>query len=132
MSTRQMKRILFLLLLPLGAVFFLCNPRVAFAKELRAIDVVPDEEKRSSIHEVDGYAYLSEEMPISDLRGKAFANAKRQALEMAETYLRSKTKVADGKLSYDLIWSDAEGAVTVPVQKDVGIEDNKRYHVWVR
>jgi len=36
-------------------------------------DPVPDKEKRSSIHEVDGYAYLSEDKTIGQIRIQAFA-----------------------------------------------------------
>ena len=131
MHGQQLKRVVFSIL-AIMAILVLCNPLIGSAQKLRAIDVVPDEEKRSSIHEVDGYAYLSENMTISDLRAKAFANAKRQALEMAETYIRSKTKVTDGKLAYDLVWSDAEGAVSILEQKDLGVIDNNRYHVWIK
>lgn len=92
----------------------------------------PEGEKRSSIHEVDGYAYLSEDMTLSQVRSAALATAKRQALEMARTYIRSKTLVKDFEVAYDLIWTDAEGAVKVLEQKDLGIEGNTRYHVWVR
>lgn len=50
--------------------------------------VLPDQEIRSSIHSVDGYAYLSENMTLSDTRAAAFADAKRKALEMAQTYIK--------------------------------------------
>jgi len=53
--------------------------------------VVPDQEKRSCIQVVDGYAYLSENMTLAQTRAVAFA--KRQALEMAKTYIKSKTMV---------------------------------------
>lgn len=99
---------------------------------IRGLQVEPDQEKRSSIHEVDGYAYLSENMTLSQTRKAAFATAKRQALEMAKTYIKSKSKVKEGVLEYDLIWSDAEGAVSVLEQKDHGVEENKRYHVWIK
>ena len=104
----------------------------AFGQNLRAIDVVPDQEKRSCIQAVDGYAYLSENMTLAQTRTAAFANAKRQALEMARTYITSKTKVKDSVLEYDLIWADSEGAVTILEQKDHGVEDNTRYHVWIK
>jgi hypothetical protein len=32
----------------------------------------------------------------------------------------------------DLIKGTAEGAVTILEQKDFGVEDNKRYHVWIK
>jgi len=108
------------------------DPPVSCGQENRAGAVIPDEEKRSSIHEVDGYAYLSENMTLSQVRAAALATAKRQALEMARTYVTSKTHVKDFEVRYDLIWTDAEGAVKVLEQKDLGIEGNSRYHVWVR
>jgi hypothetical protein len=98
----------------------------------RRLQAVPDQEKRSSIHEVDGYAYLSENMTLAQTRKAAFTTAKRQALEMAKTYIKSKSKVKEGILEYDLIWSDVEGAVSVLEQKDHGVEENKRYHVWIK
>lgn len=92
----------------------------------------PDSEKRSSIHQVDGFAYLSEDKTVSQIRSEAFALAKRQALEAAQTYIQSKTKVESAKLTYDLIWSEAEGSVRLLDQKDFGIEKNTRYHVWIK
>jgi len=121
--------LLFLVILPAGT---LSAPAVSSGQEDRGVAVAPDEEKRSSIHEVDGYAYLSEDMTLSQVRAAALATAKRQALEMARTYVTSKTRVKDFEVQYDLIWTDAEGAVTVLEQKDLGIEENSRYHVWVR
>jgi len=47
----------------------------------RAVEVTPDQEHRSNLVEVDGYAQLSEEKSIRDIRLEAFANARRQALE---------------------------------------------------
>ena len=93
---------------------------------------VAEQEKRSTIHTVDGYAYLSEDMTLADVRAAAFANAKREALEMAKTYMRSETKVEGFEFKYDLVWSQAEGAVQVLEQKDIGVEDNTRYHVWIK
>jgi hypothetical protein len=102
------------------------------AQDSRAIAVVPDKEKRSCIQTVDGYAYLSEDMTLAQTRAAAFANAKRQALEAAKTYIQSKTKVTNFQLDYDLIMSDSEGSVTVLEQKDHGVEGNNRYHVWIK
>ena len=118
----------------LASLVFSCLilPQEILGQNPKAVDVVPDQEKRSCIQVVDGYAYLSENMTLAATRAAAFANAKRQALEMARTYMRSKTKVKDYVLEYDLIWSDSEGAVTILEQKDHGVEDNTRYHVWVK
>ncbi len=98
---------------------------------LRQLQVVPDEEKRSSIHEVDGYAYLGENTTPRQARAVALATAKRRALEMARVRLESNTLVKDGKLQYDFVKSGAKGVVSVLEQKDLGFSGN-RYHVWIR
>lgn len=107
-------------------------PAFLVAASNRAIQVTPDQEQRSNIVEVDGYAQLSEEKSIRDVRQEAFANARRQALENAETHIKSQTKVENYQLQYDLIESGAEGVVKVLEQKDLGIENNSRYHVWIK
>jgi len=71
-------------------------------------------------------------MSLKETRAAAFANAKRQAVEMAETFIQSKSKVKNGVLAYDLITSDAQGAVSILEQRDDGIEGNNRYHVWIK
>jgi hypothetical protein len=40
--------------------------------------------------------------------------------------------VENFQLQYDLIESGAEGVVKVLEQKDFGIENNSRYHVWIK
>ena len=50
-------------------------------------------EERSAIVEADGYAYLSEDKTIKELREEARASAKREASEKGETYIKSLTKV---------------------------------------
>jgi len=102
------------------------------ARSERAVEVTPDQEQRSNIVEVDGYVQLSEEKSIRDIRLEAFAEARRQALENAETHIRSQTRVENYQLQYDLIESGAEGVVKVLEQKDFGIENNSRYHVWIK
>lgn len=127
-------------LIPLSGQFLILSllfsclilPRGVLGKDLRAVDVVPDQEKRSCIQALDGYAYLSENMTLSQTRAAAFANAKRQALEAGKTYIQSKTKVKNFEIEYDMVWADAEGAVTILEQKDHGVEDNTRYHVWIK
>lgn len=96
------------------------------------INNAPDSEKRSCIQAVDGFAYLSEDMTLSDSRSAAFANAKRQAVEMSKTYIKAKTKVTNYVIDYDTIWSESEGMITILEQKDFGIENNTRYHVWIK
>lgn len=115
------------------SLLFLTVPQSVYSQDIQAVKVLPDQEKRSSIHTVDGYAYLSENMTISQLRAAAFATAKRQALEAAKTHIKAKTKVKDFQVDYDMIWSNAEGAVTVLEQKDHGLDGNTmRYHVWIK
>lgn len=120
----------------LPALFFvvlvMILPHDVFSEDLRGINVVPDKEKRSCIKAVDGYAYLSENMTLSETRAAAFADAKRKAIEMAKTYITSKTKVKDFVTKFDMIWSESEGAVSIIEQKDHGIKDNTRYHVWIK
>lgn len=113
-------------------VFCLVVPQEIRGQDARAVDVVPDTEKRSCIQTMDGYAYLSENMTLAQTRAAAFATAKRQALEAAQTYIQSKTKVKNFQVEYDLIWSDAEGSVTILEQKDHGVEENSRYRVWIK
>ena len=107
-------------------------PYTVNSKSKRAEARAPDQEKRSCIQVVDGYAYLSEDMTLAETRAAAFANAKRQAVEMAHTYIQSKTVIEDFVLKKDRIKGTAEGAVTILEQKDLGIEDNTRYHIWIK
>ena len=106
--------------------------QVVPAQSMRAINTVPDQEKRSSIQTADGYAYLSEDMTISQTRAAAFANAKRLALESARSHIQSKTRVKDFQLEYDLVISATAGTVSILEQKDYGVENNVRYHVWIK
>ena len=92
----------------------------------------PGNGKRSCIQAVDGYAYLSEDMTLAETREAAFSNAKRQAVEMAKTYISTRTKVVNLETEYDIILSESEGAVSILEQKDLGVEKNTRYHVWIK
>lgn len=89
-------------------------------------------DKRSTIVESNGYAYLSEDKTIRELRQEALDNAKRNALERAQTYIKSITKVENFVLSYDLIQSGAEGFVRIIDDKDIGITDDNRYQYWIK
>lgn len=88
--------------------------------------------KRSYIQSVDGYAYLSEDMTLGEIRELAFINAKKKALKMTSSYVQSKTTVENMVLKEDLLESSSEGLVTILEEKDFGIEDNDRYHVWIK
>ena len=78
-------------------------------KKSKALSTGLERDKRSCIQAVDGYAYLSEEMTIAESRKAAFLNAKRQAVEMAKTYVSSQTKVVNLETEYDVIWMESEG-----------------------
>ncbi len=116
--------------LPLIGV--LITPHIVNSQNIQRIHVSPDQEKRSCIQNVDGYAFLSENMTLAETRTAAFGNAKRQAVERSRTYIKSKTKVEDFVLKSDKITATSEGAVTILEQKDHGIENNTRYHVWIK
>ncbi|MBN1183263.1 MAG: DUF4384 domain-containing protein [Bacteroidales bacterium] len=86
----------------------------------------------SAIVEANGYAYLSEDKLIKDIREEAKSNAKREALENGMTYIQSVTRVENLQVEYDLIESTSEGFITVLESKDLGITEDNRYHVWIR
>lgn len=89
-------------------------------------------EKRSTIVAVEGSVYLSEDKTIKQLREEALAEAKSQALERAQTYIKSVTIVENFQLSYDLIQSEAEGVVRILESEDRGISDDNRYLYWIK
>ncbi len=113
-------------------IFTLVLPQVTYGKDTGLKGVPPDDEKRSCIQSVYGYAYLSEDIKLSETRKAAFANAKRHAVENAKTFIISNTIVENFVVKKDLIKGTAEGAVTILEQKDFGVEDNQRYHVWIK
>jgi len=114
------------------ALLFLMLAVNTHAQQFRGVSVVPDEEKRSSIHEVDGYAYLSETMTLGQVRNAAIATAKRQAVERAKTYIESNTTVENFEVTQDRIKGKSYGTVTILEMKDLGVVDNTRYHVWIK
>lgn len=89
-------------------------------------------ERRSTIIEIDGYAFLSEDQSIRQIREAAFANAKRDALQRAQTFIKSMTTVENYMMTYDLVESSAEGFVRVLESKDNGITIDNRYHVRIK
>lgn len=111
---------------------FLMAIALCFAPATGAETAKPDEEKRSSIHEVDAYVQLSEDKTIKEIRKSAFDEAKRQVVEMAETYIKSKSEMVDFELTFDFVSAQAEGNVTILEQVDHGIKPDNRYHVWIR
>ncbi len=107
-------------------------PQASISQNFQTNQGTPDQEKRSCIQSVDGYAYLSENMTMAETRAAAFANAKRLAVERARTYIKSKSMVKNFVLMSDQITSNTEGSVTILEQKDHGVVDNTRYHVWIK
>lgn len=111
----------------IGVVLLLLSGNFALGQ-----NAATTQEKRSTIVEVDGYAYLSEDKTMRDMRKEAMENAKRFALEQAQVYIKSFTKVENAVLSYDLIESGAEGYVKILESKDHGLTSDNRYHVWIK
>lgn len=87
---------------------------------------------KSTIVEADGFAYLSEDKAIKDIRREALSNAKREALEKAKTYIESFSQVENFKLTEDIIKTSAEGFVKILDSKDIGITNKNRYHYWIK
>jgi len=113
-------------------LFFLNMSGLANGEGFEEISSKNPKAKRSCIQVVDGYAFLSENMTVAEIREAAFINAKRQALEMTKTFIQSKSTVQDLELVDDRIDATSEGAVTIIEQKDLGVENNTRYHVWIK
>lgn len=90
------------------------------------------DEIRSAIVEADGYVYLSEDETLKEIRKKSIERAKQEALEKAQVYIKSITKVENFVLEYDLISSETEGYIKVLESKDYGIEPDNRYHYWIK
>ncbi len=102
----------------------------------RADDTPPPppaaEGRHTCIQEADGFVQLSEKATIEESRAQAFAEARRQALEGAGAYISSQTWVKDFETRADLVFAKAEGEVRILESKDFGIENNSRYHVWIK
>ena len=122
MTNRERVSVFFFVLLLTGGVL----PQTTWATDQATL------EKRSCIQAVDGYSYISEEKTVAELRSAALNNAKQQALGNAKTYIRSKTEVENFVLKSDEVLINAEGTVTILEQKDYGIVDNSRYHIWIK
>ncbi len=76
-------------------ISILVLPQVSHGKDAGLKGVPPDDEKRSCIQSVYGYAYLSEDIKLSETRNAAFANAKRQAVENAKIFIISNRIIED-------------------------------------
>jgi len=101
-------------------------------EDKRGIRVVPDREDRSCFQEADGYGYLGGDTTFKEVRVLALADAKRNAAEGALTFIRSKTRVENFEVGYDVVISETEAKIRVIEQKDYGIVDNIRYRIWIK
>lgn len=98
-----------------------------------SLQQVPTEgEVRSVIREADGYASMGEDQTLRQARDTAFENARRQILKNVETFIQSKTQVEGGVLKLDIVESAAQGRVMVLEEKDLGVQGDQRYKVWIR
>ena len=95
-------------------------------------EVAPEQERRSFIQLADGYASLSDYVGLPEARAAALANAKNEALEAAKSHISSRMKNGGLTETYESIWSDAESGIVVLDQKDHGVKDKTRYHVWIK
>ncbi len=84
-------------------------------------------QKRSAIVEVTGYTFFSEDMSIKEIRKQAITNAKREALERGDSYIKSITKVKNMMLTYDLVELKSEGLIRILDSEDLGFTDDNRY-----
>jgi len=87
---------------------------------------------RSAIVEAEGYSFYDENKTMADLREQALADAKREAMQKAQSYLKTITRVENFQLAYDLIEIEAEGYVRILQVQDLGISKDKRYHCRIQ
>ncbi|MEF3255069.1 MAG: DUF4384 domain-containing protein, partial [Deferribacterales bacterium] len=78
---------------------------------------------QSTIVQADGYACMNEDRTKRQTEEIALQDAKRNALEQAQTYIKSETMVKNLELQKDLINAFAEGQVKV--LEILGIWDNE-------
>ncbi|MBW2172167.1 MAG: DUF4384 domain-containing protein [Deltaproteobacteria bacterium] len=114
-------------------VFFcLVLPKETFGQKSESVDMAPEQEKRSCIQSADGYASVSDHVTLPEARTAALADAKRKALNAAKSHIASTMKASSLDVAYGAVWPDAESAVVLLEQKDHGVQDTNRYHVWIK
>lgn len=91
-----------------------------------------DDEQRSVILELEGYADLAEDETLKEIRQEALSNAKRQAVEAAGSTIRSKTRVENFVVDFDQVVQQAEGRVQVLEMEDMGVQPDNRYKVRIK
>jgi hypothetical protein len=87
---------------------------------------------RSAIVEAEGFSFYEENKTMADLREQALADAKREAMQKAQSYLKTITRVENFQLEYDLIEIEAEGYVRILQIQDLGVGEDKRYHCRIQ
>ena len=112
-------------------IFSLLMPEVVSPATDTPSPVLADREKRSIIQVADGYVDHAGNKTLKQLRAEALKMAKRQALEQAKRFLK-KTKIREVGLEYEIIKIHPHGFVKILNQKDLGMEDNGRYHVLIK
>lgn len=120
---------LFVFIILFLAGLFIASPDCVQSGEF-AMD--QSDKKTSFIVEADGYCYFSEEKTGKQLKLEAEMEAKRKAVEKAGVHVKSFSKMENFQLSYDIVQSLSEAEVRILEEKDFGIEDGKRYHVWIK
>lgn len=105
---------------------------IVYADEKNVKNVVPDKEVRSTIIAADGYSFFSEDRTIKQMRKEAEVDARRKVIEDANMHVKSMTKLENLELTYDIVESQSEAEIKVLERKDFGIEENRRYHVWIK
>jgi len=122
-------RILLLILI------LLITKNIITAQKKKAIVVLGqqgEDVKRSTIIEANGFAFLSEDKTLSYLRKEALINAKREALEKGEIYIKSITTMKNFQIDYDYVQTIAEGNLKILESRDNGITPDNRYHYWIK
>lgn len=91
-----------------------------------------DVERRSTIVEVEGFSFLSDDKTLRDIREAAYADSRRRALGAAAQWVQSYSQVENFELKVNLVESAAIGQVRVLESKDHGIQPDNRYKVWIK
>jgi hypothetical protein len=86
---------------------------VLFALVLLLASALPSFAASSAITEAEGYACMGYDKSRKATEEEAAANARRQALEYAATYVKSETTVEDAAVLKDLVEAYSNGTVRV-------------------
>lgn len=98
----------------------------------RAFPDTRDSETRSVIVSADGFAVPEEGKSLEAARRGAWAEARRKILEKARKYLDEVTRVEGVKLAVTFEKTASKGFVSDLERTDYGIDEEGRYHVWLK